>query len=133
MRLLVLSMALAAAGCSQQAPGAPLTDITATNTENTGAFEVVDRTDDDGVVRLRVRAAVPEEADHVARHVLYQALPTARRGVIVEVYPPAPEDAGPIARLEFTKAEVNRPATPPQPSGQQPGAADRQGLPGQRP
>ena len=123
-------MALAGAGCSQ-APGAPLTDITATNTENTGAFVVVDRTDEDGVVRLKVRVAELDEADRVARHVLYQALPTARRGVIVEVYPPAPEGAGPIAALEFRKRDVSQPATPPQPSGQQPGAADRQGLPGQ--
>lgn len=119
-------------GCSgqQKAPGAPLTDISATNTENTGPFEIVERSMQDGMLRLNVRAALPAEAEAVARHVVTQTLHTAPRGVIVEVH--GAGDGPPLARVE----SLRRPDTivvPPTPTAAVPSPADRLGAPGQRP
>jgi hypothetical protein len=134
MRLItVLTIASLGAGCVGKAPGAPLTDVSATNTENTGSFEVVERTNDDGILRLKAIAAQPERAKHVAGHLLYQALPTASRGVVVEVYAGESTDGDPVARAEARQDATTRVRVPPQPSEPKPGAADRQGVPNQHP
>lgn len=129
--VLVLLSPLISACEAGRAPGAPLTDVTATNIENTGPFEVVDRTMVDDVLRVKVRAAVPEAAERIAEHVLYQVRHTAPRGAVVEVYPAEGESERPLARVE----SFRQPAAPagPQPSAAVPSPADRLGAPGQRP
>ena len=131
--VLVLLWPLIPACNAGRAPGAPLTDVTATNIENTGPFELVERTTEDDVLRVKVRAAVPEAAERIAEHVLYQVRHTASRGAVVEVYPAEGGGAGaPLARLEWVTPAGSR-APAPRPSGHVPSSADRVGAPGQRP
>jgi hypothetical protein len=131
--VIVLLLPLIPACEAGRAPGAPLTDVTATNIENTGPFDVFERTTEDDVLRVKVRAAVPEAAELIAEHVLYQVRHTASRGVVVEVYPADHEGAGaPLARLEWVRpAGSQAPAS--RPSAHVPSSADRVGAPGQRP
>ena len=67
------------------APGMPLTDVTATNTEDTGPYDVVERQVQGGRHVLTVRADEPERAERIAEKLVYQLLPYTPHEVVVEV------------------------------------------------
>lgn len=67
------------------APGMPLTDVTATNTEDTGPYDVVERQVQGGRYVLTVRADEPERAERIAGKLVYQLLPRTPDEVVVEV------------------------------------------------
>ena len=84
MRYVVLSLSLLAGGCSM-APGMPLTDVTATNTEDTGHYVVVERRGEGGRYTLTVRADQPDRAERIAEKLVYQLLPYSPDEVVIEV------------------------------------------------
>jgi hypothetical protein len=84
MRNWLLSLSVIAGGCSM-APGMPLTDITATNTEDTGHYEVVERQVQGTRHVLSVRAEQPERAERIAEKLVYQLLPYSPDEVVIEV------------------------------------------------
>jgi hypothetical protein len=84
MRNWVLSLSLLAGGCSM-APGMPLTDVTATNTEDTGHYVVVERRGEEGRYTLTVRADQPERAERIAEKLVYQLLSYSPDEVVIEV------------------------------------------------
>jgi hypothetical protein len=84
MRNWLLSLSLLASGCSL-APGMPLTDVTATNTEDTGHYDVVERQVQGGRHVLTVRADQPEQAERIAEKLVYQLLPYSPDEVVIEI------------------------------------------------
>ena len=86
MRYAICLLALITSACSA-APGAPLTDITATTTEKTGPYEVVQRKVEDKRVAFRVDAMRPDNAQTIADHLVTQVLPYSPDEVVVEVRP----------------------------------------------
>ncbi len=86
MRYAICLLALITSACSA-APGAPLTDITATTTEKTGPYEVVQRKVEDKRVAFRVDAMRPDNAQTIADHLVMQVLPYSPDEVVVEVRP----------------------------------------------
>jgi hypothetical protein len=119
--VLILALGAFASGCSiERAPGATWSNIYASNTENIGAWHVVDRQIAGDVVNLRVAAQYPERAERIARHVIDQQLDRSPRQVTVEIYPmPAAEaehgdaaegdhvqpavEGTPVARITWTR------------------------------
>ena len=129
MRNWVLSLSLLASGCSM-APGMPLTDVTATNTEDTGHYDVVERQVRGGRHVLTVRADQPGHAERIAEKLVYQLLPYSPDEVVVEV-----RGTGNASDAEPRRITWRRPAPPSavdRPShGGDTAAGDRIGQPGQ--
>ena len=86
MRHAICLLALITSACSA-APGAPLTDITATTTVKTGPYEVVQRRVEGKRVAFRVDAMRPGNAQTIADHLVMQVLPHSPDEVVVEVRP----------------------------------------------
>jgi hypothetical protein len=114
--VLILLLGTCASACSiERAPGAVWSNITASNTENTGEWRVLDRQIAGDVVTLRVAARYPERAEAIARHVIDQQLDRSPKQVTVEIYPMKEEAEGehaaaapegePVARITWTRPE----------------------------
>lgn len=86
MRYAVLLLSVATAACTA-APGAPLTDITAASTAETGPFAVVRRTVAGPRYELQVEALRPERAQLIVDHLVEQLLVYSPREIVVEVRP----------------------------------------------
>jgi hypothetical protein len=86
MRYAVLALSVISGACSA-APGAPLTDVTATNTESTGPYEVVRRIGEGKRFALQVDAMRPDRAQGIADNLVAQLLPYSPDEVVVEVRP----------------------------------------------
>ena len=99
--LLIVMTALAAApGCTgKMAPGQPLDNITASNTENTGDWQVLERTERDGRVAIRIAADHPEDAQLIAKKAIDQMLSRSPAEVVVDVYAASNPSAAPVAHV----------------------------------
>jgi hypothetical protein len=86
MRYAILALSVFTGACSA-APGAPLTDVTATNTETTGPYEVVRRIGEGKRFALQVDAMRPDRAQAIADNLVAQLLPYSPDEVVVEVRP----------------------------------------------
>jgi hypothetical protein len=102
------------AACSA-APGAPLTDITATTTETTGQYEVVQRSVDGKRYALRVDAMRPERAQAIADQLVTQLLSHSPDEVVVEVRPHQ-SASGETSRIRWVRGPDVPAAAVPQPS-----------------
>jgi hypothetical protein len=101
MRYLLAFLCLATLGC-ERVPGAPLTDVVATNTERTGPYEVVERTVEGKRYGLRVVAMHPDRAQTIADHLVVQLLSASPEEIVVEV---APHESvqGDTTRIRWTR------------------------------
>lgn len=108
-----------------------MTDVTATNTEQTGAYEVVQREAHGGVMTLRVHAMQPDRAEAIATHLVQQVLTYSPAGVVVEVAPhPSLNSRDQPRRITWERPPDVRAADVVAPQeGTAPG--DRTGQPGQ--
>jgi hypothetical protein len=82
----ILFLAVPLAAC-YAAPGTQRSDIGSASTVQTGHYEVVERRVDDGRYHLKVRAAVPENAELIAANIRQQMRSLSAREVIIEVSP----------------------------------------------
>jgi hypothetical protein len=114
MRYAICILALITSACSA-APGAPLTDITATTTEKTGAYEVVQRRVEDRRVAFRVDAMRPDNAQTIADHLVTQVLPYSPDEVVVEVRPHH-SASGETTTIRWVRGRDVAAAAVPQPS-----------------
>ena len=112
------------------APGMPLTDVTATNTEDTGHYVVAERRGEGGRYTLTVRADQPDRAERIAEKLVYQLLPYSPDEVVIEVHG-AGRDSGAAPR-RITWRSPPAPGAGDVKSGHGDTAAgDRIGQPGQ--
>jgi hypothetical protein len=84
--ILILALAVPLGAC-HAAPGTQQSDIGIASTAQTGHYEVVERRVDDGRYHLKVRAAIPENAELIAANIRQQMRSLSAREVIVEVSP----------------------------------------------
>ncbi len=101
MRYAICLLSVITAACSA-APGAPLTDITATTTEATGRYEVVQRSVEGKRYTLRVDAMRPERAQAIADQLVSQLLAHSPDEVVVEVRPHQ-SAAGETTRIRWVR------------------------------
>jgi hypothetical protein len=114
MRFAICVLSVITAACSA-APGAPVTDITATTTETTGPYEVVERSVDGKRYALRVVAMRPERAQAIADKLVTQLLSHSPDEVVVEVRPHQ-SAAGETTRIRWVSAPDVPAAAIPQPA-----------------
>jgi hypothetical protein len=114
MRYVICLLAIVTAACSA-APGAPLTDITATTTETTGPYEVVQRTVEGKRYAFRVDAMRPERAQAIADQLVTQVLSHSPEEVVVEVRPHK-STSGETARIRWVRGPDVPAAAVPQPA-----------------
>jgi len=124
MRYALCLVALLTSACSA-APGAPHTDITATSTDATGPYEVVQRTAQGKRYALRVDAMRPDRAQVIADQLVTQLLPYSPDEVVVEVRPHA-SVSGETRRIRWVRGADVPAAAAPQPADGT-AAADRVG------
>ena len=133
MRTLVLSLATliaVAPGCTgKMAPGQPLDNITAHNTENTGDWHVTGRTEEDGRIRIRIAADQPGRAQVIARKAIDQWLSKSPAEIVIDVYPASNPSAGPVAHVVWQRPTHIRVTTDGAPDSRGSIAADREGSP----
>jgi hypothetical protein len=107
MRFCVIGLAAALAagpGCTgKMAPGQPLDNITAHNTENTGDWQVTGRTEQDGRILIRIAADQPERAEVIARKAIDQWLSMSPAEIVVDVYPASNPSAAPVAHVVWQR------------------------------
>jgi hypothetical protein len=123
------ALGAAAAGCSiPRAPGAPLTDVTATSTENTGPYDVVERRAEDGMRYLRVEADHPQRFELIGRELIYQLLSYSPESIVIDVSGRAgtPREA---ERHTVNWGRGHHQPEPPVPSSPGTAPADRRGVP----
>jgi len=128
--LLGLSAVLALSlGCTgKMAPGQPFDNITSVNTENTGDWRVLERTERDGRVVMRIAADHPEDADRIARKAIDQWLGRSPAEVVVDVYPASNQSGPPAAHVVWQRPSTIRVATD-VPDIRGSVSSDRQGSP----
>ena len=114
MRHAICLLALITSACSA-APGAPLTDITATTTVKTGPYEVVQRRVEGKRVAFRVDAMRPGNAQTIADHLVMQVLPYSPDEVVVEVRPDQ-SASGETTTIRWVRGRDVPAAAVPQPS-----------------
>src|SRR5829696_2983155 len=114
MRYAICLLALITSACSA-APGAPLTDITATTTDKTGPYEVVQRRVEDKRVAFRVDAMRPDKAQTIADQLVTQVLPYSPDEVVVEVRPHQ-SASGETTTIRWVRGRDVPAAAVPQPS-----------------
>jgi hypothetical protein len=129
MRNWVLSLSLLAGGCSM-APGMPLTDVTATNTEDTGHYVVVERHGEGGRYTLTVRADQPGRAERIADKLVYQLLPYSPDEVVIEVHGTNSDSGAAPRRITWRRPVAPRAGDLKSGTGDT-AAGDRIGQPGQ--
>ena len=114
MRYAICFLFVITAACSA-APGAPMTDVTATTTETTGPYEVVQRNVDGKRYAFRVDAMRPERAQTIADQLVTQVLPYSPDEVMVEVRPHA-SASGETTTIRWVRGQDVPAAAVPQPS-----------------
>jgi hypothetical protein len=114
MRYAICILGIVTASCSA-APGTPLTDISATTTETTGPYEVVQRSVDGKRYALRVDALRPERAQAIADQLVAQLLTHSPDEVVVEVRPHQ-STSGETTRIRWVRGADLPAAAVPQPS-----------------
>jgi hypothetical protein len=114
MRYAICVLFVITAACSG-APGAPMTDVTATTTETTGPYEVVQRNVDGKRYAFRVDAIRPERAQTIADQLVTQVLPYSPDEVMVEVRPHA-SASGETTTIRWVRGRDVPAAAVPQPS-----------------
>ena len=114
MRYAICVLFVITAACSG-APGAPMTDVTATTTETTGPYEVVQRNVDGKRYAFRVDAMRPERARTIADQLVTQVLPYSPDEVMVEVRPHA-SASGETTTIRWVRGRDVPAAAVPQPS-----------------
>jgi len=114
MRYAICVLFVITAACSG-APGAPMTDVTATTTETTGPYEVVQRNVDGKRYAFRVDAMRPERAQTIADQLVTQVLPYSPDEVMVEVRPHA-SASGETTTIRWVRDRDVPAAAVPQPS-----------------
>jgi hypothetical protein len=114
MRYAICVLFVITAACSG-APGAPMTDVTATTTETTGPYEVVQRNVDGKRYAFRVDAMRPERAQTIADQLVTQVLPYSPDEVMVEVRPHA-SASGETTTIRWVRGRDVPAAAVPQPS-----------------
>jgi hypothetical protein len=124
MRYGILVLLLATTACSA-APGAPVTDVTASTTDKTGPYEVVRRTAEGKRYVLQVDAMHPERAQIIADHLVTQLLAHSPDEIVVEVRPHA-SVTGETTRIRWQRGPDVPAAAVPQP-GTGTAAGDRIG------
>src|SRR5215203_3864944 len=102
MRYAICVLSVITAACSA-APGAPLTDITATTAETTGPYEVVQRGVEGKRYTLHVDAMRPERAQAIADQLVTQLLTHSPDEVMVEVRPHK-SASGKTSRIQWVRA-----------------------------
>jgi len=128
----LLALVLLLAGCSGDFPaGQQLDNIVAMNTEHTGTWIVSERTEQQGRIKIRAKAARLEHAEGIARKILDQQLDRSPSEVIVEVFGHDAVGGAPAARLVWQRPAHTPPASMPPMISDPHGAssADRQGSP----
>jgi hypothetical protein len=127
-----LAFILLLPGCSRDFPvGQQLDNIVATSTEYTGAWSVSERTEEEGRIRIRAKAARLEHAEGIARRILDQQLDRSPSEVVVEVFGHDAVGGTPAARLVWQRP-ANTPLASMPPAISDPhgaSSADRQGSP----
>jgi hypothetical protein len=133
MRILVVFIAaalLSSAACTgKMAPGQPLDNITAHNTENTGDWRVTGIERRDRRIVLRVAADQPQNAELIARKAIDQQLASSPVEILVDVFPSAGQTAVSAAHVVWQRPAnipLQAPAAP-DPRGAV--SSDRQGSP----
>jgi hypothetical protein len=114
MRYAICVLFVITAACSG-APGAPMTDVTATTTETTGPYEVVQRNVDGKRYAFRVDAMRPERAQTIADQLVTQVLPYSPDEVMVEIRPHA-SASGETTTIRWVRGRDVPAAAVPQPS-----------------
>jgi hypothetical protein len=114
MRYAICVLFIITAACSA-APGAPMTDVTATTTETTGPYEVVQRSVDGKRYAFRVDAMRPDRAQTIADQLVTQVLPYSPDEVMVEVRPHS-SASGETATIRWVRGRDVPAAAVPQPS-----------------
>jgi hypothetical protein len=114
MRYAICVLFVITAACSG-APGAPMTDVTATTTETTGPYEVVQRNVDGKRYAFRVDAMRPERAQTIADQLVTQVLPYSPDEVMVEIRPHA-SASGEITTIRWARGPDVPAAAVPRPS-----------------
>lgn len=130
--MLIPLVGAASAACSiPRAPGTPLTDVVATNTENTGPYDVVERRVEDGTRYLRVEADQPQRADLIAQNLIYQVLPYSPKAIVIDV---SGREGTPRAGEKHTVKWVrgHHGPLPPRPTTPGTAPADHRGVPSGR-
>jgi hypothetical protein len=85
--ILILFLAVPLAAC-YAAPGTQRSDIGSASTVQTGDYQVVERrVVDEGHYHLKVRAAIPENAELIAANIRQQMRSLSAREVVIEVSP----------------------------------------------
>ena len=92
-----------------------MTDVTATTTETTGPYEVVQRNVDGKRYAFRVDAMRPERAQTIADQLVTQVLPYSPDEVMVEVRPHA-SASGETTTIRWARGRDVPAAAVPQPS-----------------
>lgn len=135
MRITLLALSLAVlglCGCREHAtPGQPLDNVTAMNTEDTGPWRVIQRTEQGGRIALRVAAEVPSRAERIARKAIDQNLDRSPSEIAVDVVPASAPSGTPVARVVWQRPPHTPTASMP-PSAEDPRgsvSSDRQGSP----
>ena len=118
-------------GCSTDfPPGQQLDNIVAMNTEHTGAWTVTERTEAQGRIKIRAKAARLEHAQGIARRILDQQLDRSPLEVVVEVFGHDAIGGTPAARLVWQRpANIPRASMPAIRDQHGTSAADHQGSP----
>ncbi len=125
----IAAVLVMAAGCTgKMAPGQPFDNITAHNTENTGDWRVLDRTERDGRVVFRIAADHPEDADRIAHKAIDQWLGRSPAEVVVDVYAASNQSGAPVAHVLWQRPSTIRVATD-VPDTRGSVSSDRQGSP----
>jgi hypothetical protein len=114
MRYAICVLFVITAACSG-APGAPMTDVTATTTETTGPYEVVQRNVDGKRYAFRVDAMRPERAQTIADQLVTQVLPYSPDEVMVEIRPHA-SASGETTTIRWVRGRDVPAGAVPQPS-----------------
>jgi hypothetical protein len=114
MRYAICVLFVITAACSG-APGAPMTDVTATTTETTGPYEVVQRNVDGKRYAFRVDAMRPERAQTIADQLVTQVLPYSPDEVMVEIRPHA-SASGETTTIRWVRGRDVPAAAVPQPA-----------------
>jgi hypothetical protein len=83
--------------------GSPKTDITSTNTEGTGDYDVVNAAAGDSFA-ADVCVANPGRVDEIAERLVHQLVSHGYRTITLNFYGPT----GPVGRVEWSPAESRR-------------------------
>jgi hypothetical protein len=110
--LILAAVLMAAPGCTgKMAPGQPLDNITAHNTEDTGDWHVTGRTEQDGRILIRIAADQPDRAQVIARKAIDQWLSTSPAQIVIDIYPASNPSASPVAHVVWQRPSNIRAVT----------------------